>query len=138
MKKIFACALIAFAAVFAVSAQTYAGNYDTEALDSYADIGTQVIEVEDVYQEQHPSASQVKMELEWTPVTGVVRLYYTCMASSFDRGEAMNTAIAVYENFAVENKYKHYTYQSKDRVRYYKDERGIRMAEYCSHVTFTR
>ena len=119
MKKIFACALIAFAAVFAVSAQSTAGNYDTESLDSYADTGTQVIEIEDTYQELHPSASQVKMELEWTPLTGVVRL-------------------GGYEDFAVQNKYKHYTYQSKDKVRYYKDERGIRMAEYCSHVTFTR
>ena len=107
MKKIFACALIAFATVFAVSAQSTAGNYDTESLDSYADTGTQVIEIEDTYQELHPSASQVKMELEWTPLTGVVRLYYTCMASSFDRGEAMNTAIGVYEDFAVQNKYKH-------------------------------
>ncbi len=137
MKKIFAFAVVAFIALAAVSAQTVTGD-DVESLNSYVDTSTQTIEVEDKYADQHPSASTVKMEIEWTPVTGVVRLYYTTMAASFDRGEAMNTAIAVYEDFAVENKYTRYTYSSKDRVRYYKDERGIRMAEYCSHVTFVR
>lgn len=79
-----------------------------------------------------------KVRLEYTPITGEVRLYYTCLAVTFDAGDAMNTALAVYEDFATDNQYKHYKYMQKDKTRYYKDENGLRMAEYRSYVVFTR
>ena len=136
MKKIAMFLAVALLTAGALFAQT-AGNSNLEAANSYADITTQVIDIEDVYGYLHPNAKNVKIQLEYTPLTGTVRLYYTCLAASFDQGEAMNTAMAVYENFAIENQYKHYTYQGKDRTRYFK-ENNIRMAEYCSYVNFTR
>ncbi len=120
-----------------LGAQT-AGNSTAERLDSYAEINTEVIKINDTYGSYHPKAKTVTLEIEHTPLTGEVRLYYTCLASSFDQGEAMNTAMAVYEDFAVKNKYKHYSYISKDKTSYKKDERGVRVATYVSHVVFKR
>ncbi|MCI5523237.1 MAG: hypothetical protein MR449_03780 [Spirochaetia bacterium] len=136
MKKILvlAAALFIFGTVFAQTAS----DATVEALDSYQDTATQIIKIEDKYAYLHEKAKSVNIELEYTPLTGEVRLYYTCMAASFDQGEAMNTSIAVYEDFALENKYKHYTYKAKDKVKYFKDDRGMRMATYVSQVIFTR
>ena len=113
-----------------------ASDATVEALDSYKSIDTEVLKIEDKYADLHPKAKSVTIEVEHTPLTGEVRLYYTCMASVYDQGEAMNTAMAVYEDFALENKYKHYTYSSKDKTKYFKDGRGVRMATYVSHVFF--
>jgi hypothetical protein len=135
MKKIFTLIAITCLVFCAATSQT-AGNGSVEAIDSYKDIDTEVIKIEDTYGAYHPKAKTVTIELEHTPLTGEVRLYYTCMASSFDQGEAMNTAIAVYEDFALKNKYKHYSYAGKDKTSYKKDDRGVRMATYVSHVIF--
>lgn len=102
------------------------------------DISTQIIKVEDKYADQHPSAKNVSIELEYTPLTGEVRLFYTCTQASYDQGEAMNTAIAVYEDFASEYKYRKYTYKAKDKTKNFKDGRNIRMTTYISNVIFTR
>ena len=55
-----------------------------------------------------------------------------------DNGKAMNTVLGCLEDFQKENKYYHYKYMEKDRERYYKDSRGMRWAEYSSHVKFSR
>lgn len=139
MKKIVALLAIAIAAltVGVVTAQTSA-NSTMEGINSYADISTQVIFLDDNYAEFHQKAKRVDLQMEYTPLTGEVRFYYTCMAANFEQGEAMNTALAVYEDFAAKNQFKKYTYQGKDRTRYYKDARDIRMAQYISYVVFTR
>lgn len=139
MKKFFtilAISLFVFAGVFAQSAST---GGKAENSDSYADSTTRTIDIEDKYPELHPSATNVTIQLEYTPLTGEVRLYYTCMAATFDQGEAMITAQAVYDDFAKENKYKHYTYKAKDKTKYFKEEeKNVRMATYSSYVLFTR
>ncbi len=137
MKKIIAILAVAFAAAFVITAQT-AGNADSEGINSYSSIDTEVLQIEDKYASFHQKAKTVKLTIEHTPLTGEVRLYYTCMASAYDQGEAMNTAMAVYEDFAEENKYKSKIYLSKDKTSYFKDERGVRMATYVSHVMFKR
>ena len=137
MKKIFLVAAAVFALAGSLYAQT-AGDATVEAADSYADRTTQDITVEDKYGDLHPKAKTVTITMSYTPLTGEVRYYYTCMAASFDQGDAMNTAMAVFEDFAAENQYKHYAYRAKDKVKYFKDGRDVRMATYESYVLFTR
>ena len=137
MKRFSALVVIFAFAAGALFAQA-AEDASVEAMDSYVDTKTQEITIEDVYAEMHPRARTVSLKLDYTPLTGEVRFYYKCMAGSFDQGEAMNTAMAVFEKFAIENQYKHYAYQEKDRTKYSKDGRGVRMATYESHVLFRR
>lgn len=139
MKKIFA--LAAFAVLFggAVFAdENFAASTALEAMDSYQDSKTQDITVEDKYPELHPKAKKIDVRLEYTPLTGEVKLFYTCTQSSFEEGEAMNVAMAVYDDFGEEHKYKHKRYVAKDKKKYFKDERGVRMVEYSSYVIFTK
>lgn len=102
------------------------------------DTATRVINVEDKYGYLHPTASNVTLQLQFTPLTGEVIFTYTCTQSSFDLGEAMNVAMAVHEDFARENQFKHKQYAEKDKRRYFKDENGVRMTTYTSKVIFTR
>ncbi len=137
MKKIITIFATIFMVTCSIFAQT-AGNADLESINSYSSIDTEVLQIEDKFDYLHPKAKTAKLTLEHTPLTGEVRFYYTCMASAYDQGEAMNTAMAVYEEFGEENKYKTKVYLSKDKTSYYKDERGVRMATYVSHVMFKR
>lgn len=140
MKKIMAfVAVLAFAAGSAVFAQNLGGTSTggAEAADSYADTKTFVYEVEDKYAEEHPTAKNVKLTLEFTPLTGDVRFFYECLAGSYDQGEAMNTALHVFEDISKELNFKHYEYKAKDKTRYFKDKvTNQRMAQYSSYVIF--
>lgn len=141
MKKIIA--LLAAALVSAatlVCAQT-AGDPTAESANSYADRTTKTIDVEDKYADLHPTASNVKITLDYTPLTGEVRLYYECLAANFDTGEAMNTNMAVLQDFAREYGYKHYFYKAKDKTKYFRENSSganLRMTRYNSYVYFTK
>ena len=95
------------------------------------------IELEDKYEEMHPKAHSVTLTLDWIPVSGEAIFTYTCLQASFDVGEAMNVAIAVYEEFAKDNGFKHYKYVRKDKKKYFKDG-DIKMATYTSRVVFKK
>ena len=142
MKKIMALvaalALTTFGVVFA---QNLGGvtSGGVEATDSYADKAIQTITLEDKYADQHPTATSVTLTIEYTPMTGDVRFYYECLAASFDQGEAMNTAMGVFQDFALEHGYRHYYYKAKDKSKYFKDkDTKQRMARYSSMVYFTK
>ncbi len=138
MKKLIALlAAVVVSAAAVVCAQT-AADATIENTNSYADRTTKTITIEDKYADLHPSASNVKITLEYTPLTGEVRLYYECLAASYDQGEAMNTAMGVFQDFALENGYKHYYYRAKDKTRYYRTNNRVRMATYSSFVYFTK
>ena len=96
-----------------------------------------IIELEDKYEEMHPKAHSVTLKLAWTPISGEATFTYTCMQASFDVGEAMNVAIAVYEEFAKDNNFKHYKYVRKDKKKYFKDG-DMKMATYMSRVVFKK
>lgn len=142
MKKIMALlvalTLTSFGALFAQNlGGTTSGGI--EQSDSYADKTTHVITVEDKYADQHPTATSVTLTMEYTPVTGEVRFYYECLQASYDQGEAMNTAMGVFQDFAAEHGYRHYYYKAKDKTKYFKDkETKQRMARYSSFVYFTK
>ena len=142
MKKIMALVaaltLTTFGVVFA---QNFGGTSTggAESADSYADRTTHTITVTDNYAELHPTATTVTLTLEYTPLTGEVHFYYECLAASYDQGEAMNTAMGVFQDFAAEQGFKHYYYKAKDKSKYYKDkETKQRMARYSSYVYFTK
>ncbi|MBQ1833395.1 MAG: hypothetical protein II563_07860 [Treponema sp.] len=131
MKKLIALCTIALIAVGAVFAQT------SQESDQKVDISTVVRQLEDSYADFHPTASRVELDLEYTPLTGEVIINYTCMAASFDQGEAMNTIDAILEDFSNENQFtRKPSFVRKDRTRYYKDERGLRMASYRRCVRY--
>ena len=87
MKKIFALV----AAVFCFSAVAFADEID-DLLKPQPDNGIETIIPED----QHVTNKTARVELQYTPLTDEVRLFYTCHAVAFDQGEAMNTALAVF------------------------------------------
>ena len=135
MKKLVALCTIALVAVGAIFAQT--STQDAAAPN--VDISTMVRQIDDDYAEFHPTASNVDLDLEYTPLSGEVIINYTCMAASFDQGEAMNTFDAILEDFAKENQFTTKpSFVRKDRTRYYKDERGLRMASFRRCVRFDR
>ena len=90
--------------------------------------------------DQHlmPEDKTGKVVIEYTPMVDEVRITYTCMYNLYEPGNAMNAIMGCLEDFTKENKYYHYKYMERDREKYYKDNRGIRWAQYISHVKFTR
>ena len=133
MKRVIAFCVIAIIAVGSIFAQTST----QEAANPTVDISTLVRQIEDEYAVFHPTAKNVDLDLEYTPLTGEVIVNYTCMAASFDQGEAMNTIDAILENFSTENQFtRKPSFVRNDRTRYYKDERGLRMASYRRCVRY--
>ncbi len=134
---VFVCAGIS--PVLAQNQYERASGGGAEASDSYADTKTFVYDIEDRYAAEHPSAKKVKLTLEYTPLTGDVRFLYSCLAGSFDQGEAMNTALSVFQSIKKEMGFRRYSYKAKDQTKYYMDkETGQRMAQYSSFVNFTK
>lgn len=118
--------------------QSSASQGTEEAAENPDDTTVHVITIEDDYSEMHPTANSVTLQLQYTPLTEEGLFIYTCPQSSFDLGDAMNVARAVYEDFVRENPYSHRQRLGKDRQTYFRDDNGIRMATYISRVVFTR
>lgn len=78
------------------------------------------------------------IKIEYSPFYDEARIYYDCRYAAYERGAAMNAVMAVLQSFTIEQNYKHYSYLTADREKYYKTDRGVRMAEYMSYVKFTR
>ncbi|WP_407397106.1 hypothetical protein [Treponema sp.] len=146
MKKIFtlaAVALFALGSIFAQDADAILAEVAAE--DSKDDPNaTQIIMLEDsdLYKELHPKAKNVTLRIDYTPLTGEAIFQYTCIRSSYEKGEAMNVAMAVYQDFAVEHKYKHYRYADYKKgtfgvEKHYKEGK-IPYVTYSSRVIFTK
>lgn len=91
-----------------------------------------------VPEDQHVTNKTAKVQLEYTPYTDEVHIYYTCMAVSYDQGEAMNSVLACLQDFQKQNQYYSYKYLRKDSVRYFKDDKNLKWATYSSFVKFYR
>ena len=131
MKKIFAVV----EAVFCFYAVAFADEID-DLLKPQPDNGIETIIPED----QHVTNKTARVELQYTPLTDEVRLFYTCHAVAFDQGEAMNTALAVLKDFQDQHdEYYGYKYMKRDSVKCYNDEKtGFKWATYQSYVRFQR
>jgi len=88
--------------------------------------------------------------IEYSPLYNEVRVYYTCMMTQYERGEAMNDVLAVLQDFLVLGKYTntegteftkeryfHYSYLKPDKEKYFKEGR-FKKAQYISYVKFSK
>lgn len=129
MKKIFAviAALMCFAG-FAFADEV------SDLLKEPQDSMTRTIFPED----QHTVNKTAKVQIEYTPLTDEVHIYYTCMAVSYDEGEAMNATLACLKDFQTQNQYFSYKYLKKNSVKYFKDDKNLKWATYSAYVKFNR
>ena len=144
MKKYLAIAMCILFAVSGISAQTAdtttspavpdAAATDKTAVDNADTSSIQVITPEN----QHTTNKTAKVSIEYSPLTDEVRIYYTCMDVTFDQGDSMNTIYACLEDFKKQNQYYGYKFLSKDKIRYFKDARNVKMVSYMSYVQMTR
>ncbi|MCQ2573431.1 MAG: hypothetical protein MJ182_06015 [Treponema sp.] len=88
--------------------------------------------------------------IEYSPLYNEVRIYYTCLMTQYERGQAMNDVLAVLQDFTVLNKYinsegkeftkeryYHYSYLVPDKEKYFRDGR-FKKAQYISYVKFSK
>lgn len=134
MKKLFAVLTVFICAAFATFAQSQ-NDSETKAAMDLLKPAQDSLTRDIVPENQHTTVQTAKVRMEYTPLTKEVRIYYTCLAVSFDQGEAMNTCLACLEDFAKDNQFIRYRYLGKDRTRFFKDN-NIRWAEYSSYVRF--
>lgn len=131
MKKIFAvlfCFLFTFGMAFA---------QDADIANEEKDYTARTVKTI-VPENQHTTDKTASVKIEYTPMYDEVRIYYTSMYVTYEKGEAMNTVMACLEDFMKENQYFHYTYLRPDRERYFKNDRGYSMAQYMSYLKFSR
>ncbi|MBR7063872.1 MAG: hypothetical protein IKI31_01765 [Treponema sp.] len=135
MKKFFAIVFVIFSTLV-LFAQDYSGFTPESSLNNkgYDEKTTRII----VPENQHVTDKTASVKIAYTPMYDEVRIVYTCMYVTYDKGEAMNTVLACLQDFQKENQYYHYTYLTRDREKYFKNERGYSMAQYTSHVKFSR
>lgn len=91
-----------------------------------------------VPENQHVVDKNAKVKIEYNPLYDELRIYYETLYVTYDKGEAMNTVMAIMEDFMKEHSYFHYRYLAKDREHYFKDDRGQRKAEYISYIKLSR
>lgn len=129
MKKIFAL----IAALLCFTGYAFSDEV-SDLLKEPEDTKTRTIVPED----QHVTNKTANVQIEYTPFTDEVHIYYTCMSVSYDQGEAMNSILACLQDFQKENQYYSYKYLRKDSVKYFKDDKNLKWATYSSFVKFYR
>lgn len=134
MKKIFAV----FATLCLCSLSVFAQSTSSALPDDDVKVDLSKKIINPTNQHLLPEDKTGKVVIEYTPMVDEVRIYYTSMYNLYEPGNAMNAIIGCLEDFVKENHYYNYRYIDRDRERYFKDERGIRWAQYISHVKLTR
>lgn len=89
-------------------------------------------------EKQHITDKNAKVTIEYNPTYDEVRVYYETLYVTYAKEEAMNTVLAVLQDFTKDHQYYHYRYLKDDREKYFKDDRGQRKAQYSSYVKFSR
>jgi hypothetical protein len=131
MKKFLAI----FAVLFCFAGVSFAEEFEELTKGNPADLmKTQTIVPED----QHTTNRTAKVQISYTPLTDEAHIYYTCMAVSFDQGDAQDTTYACIQDFQKQNQYFNYKFLRKPNIRYTKDEKNMRWVIYESYVQFTR
>ena len=133
MKKTLSILALVFLIAGSVFAQSEASALPD---DAKVDLTKKVITPAD--QHLKPDDKTGKVVIEYIPMVDEVRITYTCMYNLYEPGNAMNAIMGCLEDFTKDNNYYHYKYMERDREKYFKDNRGMRWAQYISHVKFTR
>ena len=124
MKKILA--LFATLAVFTTAffAEPLDNN-DFMAMKKFEDEKVQTIKI--IPEDQHLEDKNGKVWIEYNPAYHEARFYYDTLYVTYDTAEALNTLLAVREDFMKEKSYKLWRrLDSIDIEKPYKDERGKR------------
>ena len=77
-------------------------------------------------EDQHCTDKNASVKIEYSPIYDEVRIYYETLYVTYDRGEAMNTVMAVLQDFQKENKYYSYKYLKPESHKHFRDDRGQR------------
>lgn len=132
MKKILAI----FACLSVFCTVIFAEAIDTTDFDTVTKFEKEkLIEETIIPEDQHCADKNAKVWIVYRPAYHEAYIYYETMYVTYEEGEAMNTVIAVLEDFCKDKKYKHYNYLEADKTKYRKSDRGNK-ATYSSHVKF--
>lgn len=156
MKKFFACICALFAFVGLSFAQAAP---DVNEILNEGKFDSEKTKMEVIIPEnQHCTDLNADVRIEYYPLYDEVRVYYTTLFVTFDRGEAMNTTIACLQDFQTRfsadkdyhysqeegtvgksfSYYRGYTYLRQSKDRFFRDDRGQRRAQYISYVKFIK
>lgn len=155
MKK--ALLLICGLFCFAVSAVAQPAP-DVEQILNEGKFDSEKVKMEVIIpEEQHCTDSNASVRIEYYPLYDEVRVYYTTLFVTYERGEAMNTVLACLQDFQTRfsadkdyhysqaegnvknySYYRGYNYLKPDKERFFKDDRGQRRAQYVSWVKFVK
>jgi len=122
MKKL----LLVLTTLFLVAGSVFADNETDEIFanmssdELYEEQKTKTIKI--VPENQHIEDKNAKVELEFNPMYDEVRVTYTTSFASYDQGEAMNTVLAVLQDFQKEHGYTKYRYLQTPRESSYIDK----------------
>ena len=136
MKKI----LILFSLLAVVSSLFFAQSDATEddifAQEKYEleKVKTSII----IPENQHCTDKNASVKIEYSPIYDEVRIYYETLYVTYDRGEAMNTVMAVLQDFQKENKYYSYKYLKPESHKHFRDDRGQRKVQWSAYLKFSR
>ena len=137
MKKILTLLTVFAVLMGAVFAETIGDNpedpFERERFEREK-LTTQIIVPED----QHCTDKNASVKIEYQPMHDELRIYYETLFVTYDDGEAMNTVMAVLQDFIKKEKYYNYRYMEKDKKKSFKDERNQRKTVYSSHVKLSR
>ncbi len=116
MKKLlfvlFGLSIFAFSA-FAITGEAI--NNDVDTAELYEAEKTTTISI--VPEKQHTTDKYADVRLEYAPMYDEVRVYYRTANPNFDQGEAMNTVLAVLQDFQKEHKYLSYRYLQEPKLK---------------------
>lgn len=134
MKKIIAITLSLFVIAGFSFAQSEVSALPEDEMQT--DLSQKTIVPED----QHLSSDDKsgKVTIEYFPMLDEVRIVYRSMYNLYEKSNAVEAIQGCLEDFRVENQYTRFMYINKDKEKYFKDSRGIKWAEYNSHVKFVR
>lgn len=130
MKKSIAILL----SLFVIAGTAFAQSTASALPEEKVDISVKTI----IPENQHTTDKTAKIRIEYIPMSDEARIYYTSMYVTYDEGEAMNSVLAVLEDFTKEHRYYRYSYMEQDKEKFFKDARGISWAQRYSHVRFIR
>ena len=89
-------------------------------------------------EEQHCTDKNAFVRIEYSPIYDEVRIYYETLYVTYDRGEAMNTVMAVLQDFQKENKYYSYRYLRPESQKLFRDDRGQKKMQWSAYLKFDR
>ena len=138
MKKL----LLVLTTLFLVAGSVFADQETDEIFENmsaeerYEEQKTKTIKI--VPENQHTVDKNAKVELEFNPMYDEVRVTYTTSFASYDQGEAMNTVLAVLQDFQKEHGYTKYKYLQTPKESSYIDKEAKPKKKYTVYFCYVQ